>query len=293
MLLGQYVYALVDPRDSRVFYVGKGGGQEESNGNARVFAHLNEADHVRAQLAAGEVATPSTKVSTILGIWAANREVECQILRHSLQNESEAFHVEAAVIEALALSRNGEPDNDIRGRDVIKHGCKSVSEVLSRSAPLVNPSSSCTVFICLVGRSLRSLKRTPTDDDIYAMCRGSWPLGSKRPAEENVYAVAFDRDVSWGVYSNLVWQKDPWSAGVKKKHERQRWSFSASAQAHGHDLLMKNWSVVRSARGGGWNRGQVVIVRFDGKGGFSFPLPVPGGATAKSFQCLPAPLTQT
>ncbi len=61
--LNFYVYALVDPRDKKIFYVGKGSGD-------RVFQHaedsLNENDE-------------SLKLSTIRNIHSANMEVEYYI----------------------------------------------------------------------------------------------------------------------------------------------------------------------------------------------------------------------
>lgn len=68
--LNFYVYALVDPRDKKIFYVGKGSGD-------RVFQHaedsLNENDE-------------SLKLSTIRNIHSANMEVEYYIIRHNLSS---------------------------------------------------------------------------------------------------------------------------------------------------------------------------------------------------------------
>ena len=75
--LNFYVYALVDPRDKKIFYVGKGSGD-------RVFQHaedsLNDNDE-------------SLKLSTIRDIHSANLEVEYYIIRHNLSEQIGRAHV--------------------------------------------------------------------------------------------------------------------------------------------------------------------------------------------------------
>src|ERR1035437_67139 len=72
--LGIYIYALIHPKTRRVFYVGKGGGDTEGDGNSRLFFHFDQADNPLVQ---------TTKVKTIREIWADNCDVEWQILRRS------------------------------------------------------------------------------------------------------------------------------------------------------------------------------------------------------------------
>lgn len=82
--LGYYVYLLVDPRDGKIFYVGKGKGD-------RVFAHVHCA-----------IATESDndKLNTIRDIQRAGLEVRHYIVRHGLE-EKEAFLVESVLIDLL------------------------------------------------------------------------------------------------------------------------------------------------------------------------------------------------
>jgi hypothetical protein len=68
--LGSYVYLLVDPRDGRIFYVGKGEG-------GRCFEHLAEARTTRADSRGDD-----TKLRTIREIEASGRAVRIDVLRH-------------------------------------------------------------------------------------------------------------------------------------------------------------------------------------------------------------------
>lgn len=108
--LKYYVYALVDPRDKRIFYVGKGTGD-------RVFQHaedsLNENDE-------------SLKLSTIREIHKAEKEVEYYILRHNL-SDKEAYLVESTLIDLLtynAFNRENLLTNVVKGHHQWNEGIK-------------------------------------------------------------------------------------------------------------------------------------------------------------------------
>lgn len=83
--LSYYVYALIDPRTKKVFYVGKGKGN-------RIYAHVEASELVDVN----EV----EKIKTIREIRASGKEVKHVVIRHGL-TESEAFAVEAAMIEYI------------------------------------------------------------------------------------------------------------------------------------------------------------------------------------------------
>ena len=75
--LGYYVYLLIDPRDNKVFYVGKGKGN-------RINQHL---------LGALDDKTNETeKIKKIREIQNTGLEVKHSVLRHEL-TEKEAFEV--------------------------------------------------------------------------------------------------------------------------------------------------------------------------------------------------------
>lgn len=90
-----YVYALRDPRNKEVFYVGKG----ESN---RWYQHIKEAEKKNDD--------PTLKLQRIREIHAAEQEVEAFIIRSGISSEKHAYDVEAAVVHAYRLlERAGRP----------------------------------------------------------------------------------------------------------------------------------------------------------------------------------------
>lgn len=96
--LGEYVYALEDPRNGKVFYIGRGVGD-------RVLHHASEA------IAGTE---PGAKLDRIRDIMRDGREPRAWILRRRLAQRTTAAEMEAVVIDVL--SRWHEPLlNQVRG----------------------------------------------------------------------------------------------------------------------------------------------------------------------------------
>ena len=103
--LGYYVYALIDPRDHKIFYIGKGYGN-------RVFQHC---------LAAIQEDDETLKLNTIRAILNSGLEVGHYILRHKL-SEEEALQMESLLIDVLTYSgvkaaRRGENGGRTEGCD--------------------------------------------------------------------------------------------------------------------------------------------------------------------------------
>lgn len=85
--LGYYVYVLIDPRDNKIFYVGKGKGN-------RINQHLIGA--------LDELTSETDKIKKIREIQSLGLEVGLDIIRHEL-SEKEAFEVESSIIDLLGL----------------------------------------------------------------------------------------------------------------------------------------------------------------------------------------------
>ena len=110
-----YVYALVDPRDNRIFYVGKGTGN-------RVYEH--------AQAAITDD-TQSLKLSTIREILNLGLDVEYYILRHNLTDD-EALLVESSIIDLLtypAFNKENILTNIVSGHHQWNEGIKTDEEI--------------------------------------------------------------------------------------------------------------------------------------------------------------------
>jgi hypothetical protein len=86
LALGEYyVYGLIDPRNKKIFYIGKGTGQ-------RVFEHEKES--------LGNPDSEKLKLKTIAEINTTGLEVEKIIINCNL-TESETFAAEAALINVF------------------------------------------------------------------------------------------------------------------------------------------------------------------------------------------------
>ncbi|GAB1411713.1 hypothetical protein MASR1M97_04490 [Candidatus Desulfobacillus denitrificans] len=91
--LGCYVYALRDPCDKRVFYIGKGGGT--GAGNNRVYDHFIEAE---------KPARDGSKLNRIRAIWKSGKKVDWFIVRRNI-DEQTALQIEGSLIDAFGSVR--------------------------------------------------------------------------------------------------------------------------------------------------------------------------------------------
>ena len=102
--IGYYVYVLIDPRDSKIFYIGKGKGN-------RIFSHIT---------CALETEEDDDKFKLIREIKNARQKVEHYILRHGL-TEKEALEIESACIDLIGLDYL---TNQVKGYNSWEYGKK-------------------------------------------------------------------------------------------------------------------------------------------------------------------------
>lgn len=244
--LGKYIYALRDPRDRKIFYVGQGI-------NDRVFDHFAEADKCKNS------STPfheiSSKVIRIMDIWKNNEDVEWLILSHNLPNDNHiADYVESAIFDSLSESQNGETLNDASPP---KSSRLLPDDLEAMAAEFVNPTTALkNVFIFPIQNALiRGISP-------YHATRSVWSVSNYYRRLHPAYAVGLKNSISKGSYEIASWT----SVTDTGKHE-----FSSNGHPNPDyypPLLNKNWNNVLAMAKGFWQRGNYLIVEFDGKGKF-------------------------
>lgn len=111
-----YVYALLDPRDNKIFYIGKGKGN-------RLFSHLN-----------GALDNPidTDKINLIREILSSGNNVKHYIIRHGIDDETRAFELESTLIDFLTFEdykQFSSITNKVAGHHTWDRGIKRVNEI--------------------------------------------------------------------------------------------------------------------------------------------------------------------
>lgn len=233
--LGNYVYALRDPRDNKIFYVGQGAGN-------RLFDHFNE-----AEAALGHTTSTSSKIIRILDIWNNDENVDWSIIAHSL-DQGQSNVVESAVIDALGFSQNGPCLNIVRGPH---SSMLDQDEIAAFAAEPIGPNRPFNkVFIFPIQRGLADGR------NVYEATRCCWRLNINLcEIQEETIAVGINNGISVGSYSLENWAQI----------ENGRYQFSGNDF---EEFFNKNWARIIAAAIGYWQRGNFLVVQFDGEGHF-------------------------
>ena len=201
--LKHYVYLLVDPRDGKIFYVGKGTGD-------RVFAH------VRCALTTADA---SDKLDTIRSIVDAGKEVKYYIARHGMENKEEAYLVESVLIDMLTFrdfASVASITNIQAGHHQFDRGIKTADEVeaLYNGGELQELDITDRVLTININATYNlHNERHPT---IYEATRKSWRLSPKR-AERVEYVLSEYRGVVRAIFVPEHWEHE--------KDNDKRWMF--------------------------------------------------------------------
>lgn len=167
--LKYYVYMLIDPRNGKVFYIGKGKGN-------RVFNHVEEA---LEDIDDNDI--ESLKIRTIREIKNSGLEVIHIIHRHNM-DESTAFEVEAALIDAysgLSNLQSGHGSNDYGPIN-----SNQVNQIYS--LPVIDNFDKNDKLLLI---KLKQENIDNNDGDIYKTVRYCWKLSEKRNEVKQVAAV--------------------------------------------------------------------------------------------------------
>jgi hypothetical protein len=176
--LWYYVYLYVDPRDGKVFYIGKGKDD-------RCLHHLFEDDD-------------HPKVQRIRDIFAAGLEPRIEMLAHGLRTEQEAYNIEAAAIGLLGLDNL---TNRVVGKDSLRFGRKGLSELEGYYAAKPVKITDAVMLI----RVNQLYRHGMSAAELYDITRGVWRLDFER-ARAMKYAFAVYEGVVREVYEVDKWQ---------------------------------------------------------------------------------------
>ena len=180
--LAFYVYLLIDPRDGKVFYVGKGKG-------GRCLDHSAKDDGV-------------AKASKIAEIESAGLTPQVDIIRHGLENEAEAFLVESAVIDAFGL---GNLTNIAPGYGVEKFGRTSLAELAARYMPEEAEVIHKVIFLKIA----QTYRKGMSAQELYEAARGVWNFNPTYASKYD-YAIVVYQGLVVEVFRTHHWQpSDP------------------------------------------------------------------------------------
>ena len=176
--LGYYVYLYIDPRDGKVFYIGKGKGE-------RCLDHLFEDDD-------------HPKVKRIREIFAAGLEPRIEILAHGMATSDEAYLVEAAAIDLIGLK---ELTNKVVGHNSLLYGRKTLKDLAIHYAPVNTdiPDAALLIRINALYRNGMSAQ------ELYEVTRGVWKLDLDRARGAELVFAVFEGVVK-EVYVPQTWQ---------------------------------------------------------------------------------------
>lgn len=187
--LQNYVYALIDPRNSEIFYIGKGIDD-------RVFKHEREKNFV----------VEGSKHCRIDSIKNSGKEIKKVIILHGL-TKKEAFAAEAALINLMKYIAPDKLTNIVLGH----HAAPVMTvEEIERfyGAEMLTEKD---IFHNLLVIKINSLyDYNMTDREIMDCARGHWVINSEN-AEKADYLVAVYHGIVVGVYENMKW----YPSGVK------------------------------------------------------------------------------
>lgn len=201
--LGYYVYMLVDPRNNRPFYVGKGT-------NNRVFDHILQALNNCSE-------KKNEKLDTIRSIYNDGFEVEFLIVHHALDEKS-ALLVESSLIDTLnKMSVDVSLTNIQSGHDVV-HGLRNDIEIrgIYNAKHIDKLPDNCVVI-----NINRVYKRGAKSEEIYNMVSGNWVIAKWRlPIIK--YILAEYRGLILDVFKVSQWESVTCNYQSKSNGERER-----------------------------------------------------------------------
>ena len=189
--LKYYVYCLVDPRDDKIFYIGKGK-------NDRIF------DHSRGILEKDFVTEKIEKIKEIIN---SGEKVQHYILKHNIENEKTAYEFESFLIEFMefpAFSHHFSLSNIQGGHHSFINGIQTVEELeaIYGSKEETLGYFEQTDYKLLV----ININKTMEPGSLYESTRSSWKLVESR-AKKVDYVLSEYHGVIIDVFKPERWLK--------------------------------------------------------------------------------------
>lgn len=177
LALGEYyVYGLIDPRNHKIFYIGKGSGN-------RVFEH--EKEYI------GSPNSEKLKLKTIAEIKSEGFEIEKIIINSNL-SENEAFIAEASLINALNYIGETKLTNIMSGHHSAEAVTVDYFEKINGAVELLENDIKHNILVIKVNKLYQ---RNMNIKELYDIIRGVWKINKNRFKEiEYVF----------GVYNSLI-----------------------------------------------------------------------------------------
>lgn len=196
-----YVYALVDPRDHKIFYIGKGTKN-------RVYNHVDEAiDNIDKKTA---------KLDLIREIKKSRNEVLQYIIRSSL-SEKEALFLESALIDTLSFEKfnlNTDLSNIVSG-----HHSEEEKLLISQFKSTILTTKEINNFystepikefkhkIMAINISKTYKINSERHPNLYEAVRKSWKINLNK-AEQAELVLAEYKGVVRGVFRPIKWYSE-------------------------------------------------------------------------------------
>jgi hypothetical protein len=201
--LGYYVYALINPITTKVFYIGKGIDN-------RVFSHKSEVLENKSDLG-------SLKKNEINQILEQNLDIRHIIIRHGLA-ENEAFLLEAALIDYHNFTSE-KLTNEVSGHNSSFYGIKTTEELIRQyNAPRLEDLFH-NVIIININKQYTKVKNS--NDGIYEATKESWVINKNR-INSIEYALSEFQGIIIGVFKINNW----YSVETKNNKINRRWGFN-------------------------------------------------------------------
>lgn len=186
--LGHYVYALRDPRDNKVFYVGKGVGE-------RVLSHANGII---------ENDDPQTmKQLQIKEIHSQGLEVESWIVQSDLKDDHHSFATESAVYGILKLLVPSLDSELFSLKNIVapptfgEAGLIQVKEAVALHGEPVD--NSCLPHNAMFIRPALLWRRGMTTEELWEVTRGWWGCAENRISKIR-YVISIPNSVIRGIW---------------------------------------------------------------------------------------------